>query len=142
MKIIQNTNWIYASQSSFPIEDLVETLKNVVAPYGLNYHKNFDHVAGVCSKEAISSNVMTIYKVKQVHKLAAHSRRATYAKRCKNIGCFWSRFPTTRRGVFKKGAHQSNEGISLDELFKAMDIYAETIFNYVGEPKTHSVLIK
>lgn len=123
---------------SFPIEDLVETLKNVVAPYGLNYQE-FDHVAGlyVPKESELVQTLMTIYQSKTGDKTwPLTSGGATYARTMQNMVAFGARFPTTE-GL----AHQSNEGISLDELFQAMDIYAETIFQLCCRTKkTHSYL--
>ncbi len=110
---------------SFPIIDLTKKLKEVVESYGLKYQE-FDHVAGLyVSKESeLVQTLMTIYQSKTGDTTEPlTSGGATYARTMKNMVAFGAHFPTT-----KSLAHQSNEGISLHEMYQAMDIYAETIF--------------
>lgn len=115
---------------SFPIEDLVQKLKEVAESYGLDYYE-FDRVAGlyVPKESDLVQTLMTIYQSK-TNDLTQPltSGGATYARTMKNMVAFGAHFPTT-----ESLAHQSNEGISLDELFQAMDIYAETIFQLCCE---------
>ncbi|MER2063674.1 MAG: hypothetical protein ABS873_03425, partial [Alkalibacterium sp.] len=47
---------------------------------------------------------------------------ATYARAMPNMVAFGAHFPGS-----VSLEHQENEGIKLDEFYKAMDIYAETI---------------
>lgn len=110
---------------SFSIENLVQTLKEKITAYDLEY-KEFDRVAGlyVPEESELVKTLMAIYQNKTGDTTKAlTSGGATYARTMKNMVAFGSHFPTSA-GL----AHQSNEGISLDELFRAMDIYAETIY--------------
>lgn len=110
---------------SFPITDLIKRLKKVVESYGMTYQE-FDRVDGlyVPKESELVQTLMTIYQNK-THDTTQPltSGGATYARTMKNMVAFGAHFPTT-----KSLAHQSNEGISLNEMYQAMDIYAETIF--------------
>ncbi|MEG0679045.1 MAG: M20/M25/M40 family metallo-hydrolase, partial [Carnobacterium sp.] len=110
---------------SFLVTDLIKRLKKVAESYGMTYQE-FDRVDGlyVPKESELVQTLMTIYQNK-THDTTQPltSGGATYARTMKNMVAFGAHFPTTK-GL----AHQNNEGISLDEMYQAMDIYAETIF--------------
>ena len=53
---------------------------------------------------------------------------ATFARTMPNCVAFGALFPGA-----EQTEHQANERAKLDDLYRAMDIYAETIFRLAGE---------
>lgn len=109
---------------SFEQTELVERLKEVIANYGLEYQE-FDALPSlhVQKDSALVKTLMNIYREKTGDlQEPMTSGGATYARSMPNMVAFGAHFPGS-----PSLAHQENEGIILDELYKAMDIYAETI---------------
>ena len=110
---------------SFTTDYLAEILGKEAEIYGLEYEE-FDNVPGlyIPKESALVQTLMGIYQSKTGDETQPlTSGGATYARTMKNMVAFGAHFPKT-----EALAHQSNEALSLDELFQAMDIYAETIF--------------
>lgn len=110
---------------SFSSTELVKQLKEVAADYGLEYQK-YDELPSlyVPKDSLLVKTLMDIYKDKTGDlKEPMTSGGATYARSMPNMVAFGAHFPGS-----PSLAHQENEGIILEELYKAMDIYAEAIY--------------
>ncbi|GEK88690.1 dipeptidase, putative [Alkalibacterium putridalgicola] len=107
-------------------EDIVEKVKNVSSEYGLEYkeHDFLDSLYVPEDSELVQS-LLAIYQEKtgDTENKPMVSGGATYARAMPNMVAFGAHFP----GSISL-EHQENEGINLDEFYKAMDIYAETIY--------------
>lgn len=109
---------------SFEQTELVERLKEVTAGYGLEYQE-FDALPSlhVPKESDLVKTLMNIYRKKTGDlQEPMTSGGATYARSMPNMVAFGAHFPGS-----PSLAHQENEGIILDELYRAMNIYAETI---------------
>ena len=111
-------------------DQLVAKLANIAGRYQLEYEE-FDYLAPlyVPKDSELVSTLMAIYQEKTGDtSLAMSSGGATFARTMPNCVAFGALFP----GV-EQTEHQANERASLEDLYRAMDIYAETIFRLAGE---------
>ena len=111
-------------------EDLVRGLSKKAADYQLTYEE-FDYLAPlyVPKNSELVSTLMGIYQEKTGdNSPAMSSGGATFARTMPNCVAFGALFPGA-----EQTEHQANERAKLDDLYKAMDIYAETIRRLAGE---------
>ena len=111
-------------------EDLVRVLSKKAADYQLTYEE-FDYLAPlyVPKNSELVSTLMSIYQEKTGDTSPAMSSGgATFARTMPNCVAFGALFPGA-----EQTEHQANERAKLDDLYKAMDIYAETIRRLAGE---------
>ncbi len=111
-------------------EDLVRILSKKAADYQLTYEE-FDYLAPlyVPKNSELVSTLMGIYQEKTGDTSPAMSSGgATFARTMPNCVAFGALFPGA-----EQTEHQANERAKLDDLYKAMDIYAETIRRLAGE---------
>ena len=111
-------------------EDLVRILLKKAADYQLTYEE-FDYLAPlyVPKDSELVSTLMSIYQEKTGDTSPAMSSGgATFARTMPNCVAFGALFPGA-----EQTEHQANERAKLDDLYKAMDIYAETIRRLAGE---------
>ncbi|EGP66525.1 putative dipeptidase [Streptococcus sp. oral taxon 056 str. F0418] len=111
-------------------EDLVRILSKKAADYQLTYEE-FDYLAPlyVPKDSELVSTLMGIYQEKTGDTSPAMSSGgATFARTMPNCVAFGALFPGA-----EQTEHQANERAKLDDLYKAMDIYAETIRRLAGE---------
>ena len=111
-------------------EDLVRGLSKKAADYQLTYEE-FDYLAPlyVPKDSELVSTLMSIYQEKTGDTSPAMSSGgATFARTMPNCVAFGALFPGA-----EQTEHQANERAKLDDLYKAMDIYAETIRRFAGE---------
>ena len=111
-------------------EDLVRVLSKKAADYQLTYEE-FDYLAPlyVPKDSELVSTLMSIYQEKTGDTSPAMSSGgATFARTMPNCVAFGALFPGA-----EQTEHQANERAKLDDLYKAMDIYAETIRRLAGE---------
>ena len=111
-------------------DQLVEKLAEIAGSYQLDYEE-FDYLAPlyVPKDSELVSTLMAIYQEKTGDTSPAMSSGgATFARTMPNCVAFGALFP----GV-EQTEHQANERASLEDLYRAMDIYAETIFRLAGE---------
>ena len=111
-------------------EDLVRVLSKKAADYQLTYEE-FDYLAPlyVPKDSKLVSTLMSIYQEKTGDTSPAMSSGgATFARTMPNCVAFGALFPGA-----EQTEHQANERAKLDDLYKAMDIYAETIRRLAGE---------
>ena len=111
-------------------EDLVRVLSKKAADYQLTYEE-FDYLAPlyVPKDSKLVSTLMGIYQEKtRDNSPAMSSGGATFARTMPNCVAFGALFPGA-----EQTEHQANERAKLDDLYKAMDIYAETIRRLAGE---------
>lgn len=111
-------------------DQLVAKLADIAGRYQLDYEE-FDYLAPlyVPKDSELVSTLMAIYQEKTGDTSPAMSSGgATFARTMPNCVAFGALFP----GV-EQTEHQTNERASLEDLYRAMDIYAETIFRLAGE---------
>ena len=111
-------------------DQLVSQLAEIAGRYQLDYEE-FDYLAPlyVPKDSELVSTLMAIYQEKTGDTSPAMSSGgATFARTMPNCVAFGALFP----GV-EQTEHQANERASLEDLYRAMDIYAETIFRLAGE---------
>ena len=111
-------------------EKLVQELRQIAEKYQLCYEK-FDYLAPlyVPLDSKLVSTLMAVYKEKtKDDSPAVSSGGATFARTMPNCVAFGALFP----GALQT-EHQANERTVIDDLYKAMDIYAETIYRLAGE---------
>ncbi len=111
-------------------DQLVAQLAEITGRYQLDYEE-FDYLAPlyVPKDSELVSTLMAIYQEKTGDTSPAMSSGgATFARTMPNCVAFGALFP----GV-EQTEHQANERASLEDLYRAMDIYAETIFRLAGE---------
>lgn len=111
-------------------DQLVAKLAEIAGRYQLNYEE-FDYLAPlyVPKDSELVSTLMAIYQEKTGDTSPAMSSGgATFARTMPNCVAFGALFP----GV-EQTEHQANERASLEDHYRAMDIYAETIFRLAGE---------
>ena len=111
-------------------EDLVRVLSKKAADYQLTYEE-FDYLAPlyVPKDSELVSTLMSIYQEKIGDTSPAMSSGgATFARTMPNCVAFGALFPGA-----EQTEHQANERAKIDDLYKAMDIYAETIRRLAGE---------
>lgn len=108
----------------YTIEDVASRLEKAANEYGLIYQE-YDAVPSmyVPKESPLIQTLLAIYRDKTGDLTEpTTSGGATYARKMSNMVAFGAHFPYT-----KNLAHQENEGMNLEELYLAMDIYAETI---------------
>lgn len=107
-------------------DDIVKTLKEKSSEYGLAYQE-YDYLPPlhVAEDSELVQSLLSIYREKTGDQLnkPITSGGATYARAMPNMVAFGAHFPGS-----ESLAHQENEGIKLDDFYRAMDIYAETIY--------------
>mgnify|MGYP001013860586 FL=1 len=109
---------------------LVQELSQIAEKYQLCYEE-FDYLAPlyVLLDSELVSTLMAVYKEKtNDDRPAVSSGGATFARTMPNCVAFGALFP----GALQT-EHQANERTVIDDLYKAMDIYAETIYRLAGE---------
>ena len=111
-------------------DQLVAKLAEIAGRYQLDYEE-FDYLAPlyVPKDSELVSTLMAIYQEKTGDTSPAMSSGgATFARTMPNCVAFGALFPGA-----EQTEHQANERASLEDLYRAMDIYAETIFRLAGE---------
>ena len=111
-------------------DQLVAKLAEIAGRYQLNYEE-FDYLAPlyVPKDSELVSTLMAIYQEKTGDTSPAMSSGgATFARTMPNCVAFGALFPGA-----EQTEHQANERAFLDDLYRAMDIYAETIYRLAGE---------
>ena len=109
---------------------LVERLTEVAASYQLQYEE-FDYVAPlyVPLDSPLVSTLMKVYQEKTGDQTPAMSSGgATFARTMENCVAYGALFPDALQTE-----HQANERAKLDDLYRAMEIYAETIRQLAGK---------
>lgn len=111
-------------------DKLVRELSQIAEKYQLRYEE-FDYLAPlyVPLDSELVSTLMAVYKEKtNDDSPAVSSGGATFARTMPNCVAFGALFP----GALQT-EHQANERTVIDDLYKAMVIYAETIYRLAGE---------
>lgn len=111
-------------------DQLVAQLAEIAGRYQLDYEE-FDYLAPlyVPKDSELVSTLMAIYQEKTGDTSPAMSSGgATFARTMPNCVAFGALFPEV-----EQTEHQANERASLEDLYRAMDIYAETIHRLAGE---------
>ncbi|MGT2941902.1 dipeptidase [Streptococcus constellatus subsp. viborgensis] len=111
-------------------DKLVQELSQLAEKYQLRYEE-FDYLAPlyVPLDSELVSTLMAVYKEKtNDDSPAVSSGGATFARTMPNCVAFGALFP----GALQT-EHQANERTVIDDLYKAMDIYAETIYRLTGK---------
>ena len=111
-------------------DQLVAKLAEIAGRYQLDYEE-FDYLAPlyVPKDSELVSTLMAIYQEKTGDTSPAMSSGgATFARTMPNCVAFGALFPGA-----EQTEHQANERAFLDDLYRAMDIYAETIYRLAGE---------
>lgn len=111
-------------------DKLVQELSQIAEGYQLRYEE-FDYLAPlyVPLDSELVSTLMAVYKEKtNDNSPAVSSGGATFARTMPNCVAFGALFP----GALQT-EHQANERAVIDDLYKAMDIYAETIYRLAGK---------
>ncbi|CEX08016.1 ArcT [Streptococcus pneumoniae] len=106
-------------------EELVELLTRCAQNYQLRYEE-FDYLAPlyVAKDSKLVSTLMQIYQEKTGdNSPAISSGGATFARTMPNCVSFGALFPGA-----KQTEHQANECAVLEDLYRAMDIYAEAVY--------------
>lgn len=109
---------------------LVQELSQIAEKYQLHYEE-FDYLAPlyVPLDSELVSTLMAVYKEKtNDDNPAVSSGGATFARTMPNCVAFGALFP----GALQT-EHQANERTVIEDLYKAMDIYAETIYRLAVE---------
>ena len=105
-------------------EALVERLTEVAASYQLQYEE-FDYVAPlyVPLDSPLVSTLMAVYQEETGDQTPAMSSGgATFARTMENCVAYGALFPGA-----EQTEHQANERAKLEDLYRALEIYAETI---------------
>ena len=111
-------------------EALVKRLSEVAASYQLQYEE-FDYVAPlyVPLDSPLVSTLMAVYQEETGDQTPAMSSGgATFARTMENCVAYGALFPDALQTE-----HQANERAKLDDLYRAMEIYAETIRRLAGK---------
>ena len=111
-------------------EALVKRLSEVAASYQLQYEE-FDYVAPlyVPLDSPLVSTLMKVYQEETGDQTPAMSSGgATFARTMENCVAYGALFPDALQTE-----HQANERAKLDDLYRAMEIYAETIRQLAGK---------
>ena len=111
-------------------EALVKRLSEVAASYQLQYEE-FDYVAPlyVPLDSPLVSTLMKVYQEETGDQTPAMSSGgATFARTMENCVAYGALFPDALQTE-----HQANERAKLDDLYRAMEIYAETIRRLAGK---------
>lgn len=106
-------------------EELVELLTRCAQNYQLRYEE-FDYLAPlyVAKDSKLVSTLMQIYQEKTGdNSPTISSGGATFARTMPNCVAFGALFPGA-----KQTEHQANECAVLEDLYRAMDIYAEAVY--------------
>ncbi|MHC0040395.1 dipeptidase [Streptococcus periodonticum] len=111
-------------------DKLVQELSQIAEEYQLRYEE-FDYLAPlyVPLDSELVSTLVAVYKEKtNDNSPAVSSGGATFARTMPNCVAFGALFP----GALQT-EHQANERTVIEDLYKAMDIYAETIYRLAGK---------
>ncbi|WP_312468852.1 M20 family metallopeptidase [Neobacillus sp.] len=107
--------------------EIVNTLSQIAKEYGLEY-KEFDYLKSIYvpKEHFLIQTLMKVYQevTGDLVSEPISSGGATYARAMDNFVAFGAVFPYQT-----KTEHQPNEHIELAEMFKAMLIYAKTIYD-------------
>ena len=109
---------------------LVERLTEVAASYQLQYEE-FDYLAPlyVPLDSPLVSTLMEVYQEETGDQTPAMSSGgATFARTMENCVAYGALFPDALQTE-----HQANERAKLDDLYRALEIYAETIRQLAGK---------
>lgn len=109
---------------------LVERLTEVAASYQLQYEE-FDYLAPlyVPLDSPLVSTLMKVYQEETGDQTPAMSSGgATFARTMENCVAYGALFPDALQTE-----HQANERAKLDDLYRAMEIYAETVRRLAGK---------
>ncbi len=112
-------------------DKLVEKLAEIASQYELTYQE-FDYLAPlyVPLDSELVSTLMAIYQEKTGdNSPAMSSGGATFARTMPNCVAFGALFPGA-----DQTEHQVNERLLLNDLYRAMDIYAEAIYRLATTP--------
>ncbi|WP_394404902.1 dipeptidase [Streptococcus sp. 20-1249] len=112
-------------------DELVAVLTEKAAAYQLVYEE-FDYLKPlyVPLDSQLVSTLVSVYQDKTGDMTPAKSSGgATFARTMPNCVAFGACFPTT-----PQTEHQENEHAPLEDLYRAMDIYAEAIYRLAGNP--------
>ncbi|MBY5033952.1 dipeptidase [Streptococcus gallolyticus] len=112
-------------------DELVAILTEKAAAYQLVYEE-FDYLKPlyVPLDSQLVSTLVSVYQDKTGDMTPAKSSGgATFARTMPNCVAFGACFPTT-----PQTEHQENEHAPLEDLYRAMDIYAEAIYRLAGNP--------
>lgn len=104
---------------------LVDSISKIAEANGLEY-KEYDSLPSLYVKKdsELVKTLMNVYQEKTGDMTEPFvSGGATYARQMPNMVAFGAHFPGG-----KSLAHQENEGIALKDFYKAMEIYAEAIY--------------
>ncbi|WML41112.1 M20 family metallopeptidase [Neobacillus sp. OS1-2] len=106
---------------------IVNTLTQIAKEYGLEY-KEFDYLKSIYvpKEHFLIQTLMNVYQevTGDLVSEPISSGGATYARAMNNFVAFGAIFPQQM-----KTEHQPNEHIELEEMFKAMHIYAKAIYH-------------
>lgn len=111
-------------------QQLEDAVSKLAEAYGLEY-KEFDSINSLYVERdsTLVKTLMNVYQEKTGDMTEPFvSGGATYARKMPNMVAFGAHFPGS-----KSLAHQENESLPLDEFYKAMEIYAEAIYQLAGE---------
>lgn len=111
-------------------EALVEKLSHLASEFGLTYEE-FDYLNAlyVPKDSELIRVLLDVYRSKTGDMTPAQSSGgATYARTMKNCVAYGAGFPHT-----PQTEHQENESMPLNDLFDAMEIYAEAIYRLTSE---------
>ncbi len=112
-------------------EKLVGILTEQAGQYGLRYEE-YDYLAPlyVPLNSELVSTLMSVYQDKtgDLQSQPISSGGATFARTMPNCVAFGACFPHT-----EQTEHQENERLPLDDLYQAMDIYAEAVYRLAGK---------
>lgn len=112
-------------------DQLVHQLSERAADYGLTYQE-YDYLPAlyVPLDSELVSTLMAVYQEKTGDMVSQpiSSGGATFARTMENCVAFGACFPYT-----DQTEHQENERMPLEDLYDAMDIYAEAVYRLAGE---------
>uniref|UniRef100_UPI002409AC04 Sapep family Mn(2+)-dependent dipeptidase n=1 Tax=Atopococcus tabaci TaxID=269774 RepID=UPI002409AC04 len=105
-------------------EELEAVLIEKAAAFGLHYYLDDEIPSLYVPKDSeLVTKLLDIYREKTGDMTEPYvSGGATYARKLRNMVAYGARFPNT-----PSLAHQENEGVELEKLYDAMDVYADTI---------------
>lgn len=110
---------------SYNKDEIEEKLKNVAALYGMSYHI-LDYLPSfhIPVESQLVQTLWSIYRDKTGDTTVPNtSGGVSFARAMPNFVAFGARFPEV-----KSTAHQENESMTIENFYKSMSIYAETIY--------------
>ncbi|WP_028273258.1 M20 family metallopeptidase [Atopococcus tabaci] len=105
-------------------EELEAVMREKAGEFGLHYYLDDEIPSLYVPKDSeLVTKLLDIYREKTGDMTEPYvSGGATYARKLRNMVAYGARFPNT-----PSLAHQENEGVELEKLYDAMDVYADTI---------------